>query len=125
LSSLDVEQRKRHDWFYEVRGRHIVHSVNTFEKSQTIARYVEEDVTEKDINSIQCNHTRVIGPSSQDIDKLIELSDTLLARAGALADQEKERVLAIVRETPVGELLSKGTKGVHQPDMDRPKRPRN
>ena len=69
LESLNHEQRQRHDWFYEVRGRHVVHSVNTFEKGQAVARYVVEEVAEKGITGIECNHHRVIGPSSLDVDE--------------------------------------------------------
>jgi hypothetical protein len=125
LSSLSGEQRELHNWFYEVRGRHIVHSVNTFEKSQTIARYIEEEVADKGITSIECNHSRVIGPGSQDIDRLIELSETILSAVTALASREKARLLTAIREMPLDQLLSRSGRGAHQPDMDHPEKSRS
>ena len=124
LASLDSEQRQKHSWFYEVRGRHVVHSVNTFEKSQTIARYVAEEVNDRGIYAIECNHHRVIGPSSQDVDELIALADTLLTKVNLLAKEEKSRLLTTVKEIPIDELLARGAKEAYHPDMNRPERRR-
>jgi hypothetical protein len=123
LESLNGEQKKRHDWFYEVRGRHVVHSVNTFEKSQTIARFVEEELNERGITAIECNHHRVIGPSIDDVDELISIARALLGSVETLIKEEKTRLLAIVRGIPIDVVLA-GRKDAYQPDMDRPERRR-
>jgi hypothetical protein len=125
LDSLTREQRQGHDWLYELRGRHVVHSVNTFEHSQTIARYVVEDVKDKGITAIECNHYRVIGPSLLDVDGLIALADTLLKGVDSLAREEKARLLTVVRRMPLDTVLAGRTKDAYQPDMDRPERRRN
>jgi hypothetical protein len=125
LDSLSGEQRREHDWFYELRGRHVVHSVNTFEHSQTIARYVVEDVKDKGITAVECNHHRVIGPSLLDVNGLMALADTLLMRVDSLAREEKARLLTVVRKMPLDVVLAGGTKGAYRPDVDRPERRRN
>lgn len=124
LDALNSEQKRGHDWFYELHGRHVVHSVNTFEHSQTIARYVVEEVNDKGITAIECNHHRVIGPSLPDVDGLIALVDALLARADSLAGEEKVRLLTVVRNMPLNVVLAGGTKGAYRPDVNRPERRR-
>jgi hypothetical protein len=120
LSVLTTNQRVRHERLRAFRNKHIAHSVNTFEESQPIARYVVERVSLEGIESIECTHRRIFGLSSADIEDVIELSTVLLAYVEKRRDEQKARILELVRRMPVRDVLSRGRKGPTFPDVQRP-----
>ncbi len=117
LETLSEPQRRKHDRLQAFRDKHIAHSVNAFEESQPVARYWVERVHEEGITSVECNHTRVVGLSSADVEDVIELTTAILSYVDECLEQEKATVLEIVRAMPVEEVLSKATKGPSLPDV--------
>jgi hypothetical protein len=124
LGVFNIDQRRKHQWFRDVRDKHIAHSVNAFEESHPIARYWLERVEQEGISSIECNHYRVVGLSAVDADTIIELSTLLLAFVAQRLKEEKARVLSLVRQMPIQEVLSGGRRAMPLSDLSRPGKPR-
>lgn len=106
LRVLSAEQRKKHEYLRLFRDKHIAHSVNAFEDNQPVARYWAERVKEEGITSVECNHTRISGLSSADIEVVIELTTAMLEYVEAKLTEEKAKVLSIVRKIPLLDILS-------------------
>ena len=116
LQHLSVPQRQKHDQLRAFRDKHIAHSVNAFEENQPVARYWIERVEEEGITSVECNHTRVSGLSSADVEAVIELTTAMLTYVDSRLKEEKAKVLEIVRKMPTKKILSKGSKSPQLPD---------
>ncbi len=80
--------------------------MNTFEENQPVARYWVERVREEGFTSVECTHTRVIGLSSEDIDDVIDLATVMLSYVDRCREQEKSKVLKVVRTMPLEKVLS-------------------
>ena len=119
LKVLDSQQRKKHERLRAFRDKHIAHSVNAFEENQPVARYWLERVKDEGITSIECNHTRIIGMSSADLEDVIELSTAMLSYVEARLKEEKTRVLEIVRQIPVEQILAQPQSGPVIPDLTK------
>ncbi len=71
------------------------------------------------ITSVECNHTRVAGLSSADLEDVIELTTAMLSHIDSLLSEEKAKVLGIVRGMSIDEVLAYRKKGPVLPDMSR------
>lgn len=111
LAVLSPEQRNRHDHLKGIRDKHIAHSVNTFEENQPIARFWVERVKEEGITSIDCQHSRIVSLGYADVAGLISLADTLLAHVDARIEEEKAKLLPLVRALPLDEILAGSDRG--------------
>lgn len=121
LNSLNEEQQIRHKYFMAIRGKHLAHSVNEFEENQPVARYWAERVYDEGIESISCNHTRVIGLGVRDLQFLLEIIAILRKHVNGVLVRERATVLAVVRSKPLDEILS-GGKLPKAPSTDPSKR---
>lgn len=119
LHALTGPQRAKHQRLRDFRNKHIAHSVNAFEDNQPIARYWLERVHEKGITSVECNHTRITGLSSADLEDVIELTTAILSYVESCLTQEKAKVLDVVRKMPIDRVLSGGRKGPALPDLKK------
>jgi hypothetical protein len=107
LEVLTPAQRSMHDRLCAIRNKHIAHSVNAFEDSQPVARYWEERVREEGIESISCQHRRVIGLSGDELNGILELTAAMLVYVEARLAEERAKVLEAVRRMPLGEILAR------------------
>lgn len=110
LETLNEAQREKHERLRTIRNMHIAHSVNAFEESQPVARYWEGRVEVEGITSVQCNHTRVVGLSVQDVEDVIDLTTAMLSYVDRSLEREKAKVLEIVRNMPLEQVLSRAPK---------------
>ena len=99
------------------RDKHIAHSVNAFEQNQPVARYWDDQVMDEGISSIECNHTRITGLSSADIEDVVELTTVILRYVDSQREKEKARVLEIVRKIPIDEVLVRSHQRTVLPDL--------
>jgi hypothetical protein len=106
LQILSATQRAAHDRLRAFRDKHIAHSVNAFEDNVPVARYWVERVDVEGITSISCNSHRVVGLSSADVESVIELTTLLLDHLNATVRDEEQRLLKIVRDKPLAEILT-------------------
>jgi hypothetical protein len=106
LFVMTEAQRTAHERLRAYRDKHVAHSVNAFEDNQPQARYCLERVREEGITSIGCSHGRVSGLSSKDIEDVIELTTLMLKHVEARMFQEQARLLVLVREMPLDDVLS-------------------
>jgi hypothetical protein len=116
IQRLSGPQREKHARLRAFRDKHISHSVNAFEDNQPVARYWEERAKEEGITSIECNHSRITGLSSDDVEAVVELTTEMLVYVDTRLKEEKAKVLEIVRKIPLETVLS-GAKGPWFPDM--------
>ena len=119
LQTLSKAQRAEHEKFRAWRDKHIAHSVNVFEENQLVARYWIEKVQTEGIREISINQTRLVGFSSADVEAILNLIDTVLSRLRELIEDEKAKVLAIVRALPIEAVISRPPKPVVIPDVSK------
>ncbi len=124
LGTLTKQQRDKHTRLRAFRDKHVAHSVNAFEENQPVARYWLERVNKEGITSVECNHARVTGLSSVDIEDVIELTTALLSYVDSRLEQEKAKVLEIVRKIPIENVLACGKKERQLPNMWEIHKPR-
>ncbi|HEV2097579.1 MAG TPA: hypothetical protein VGR45_01495 [Stellaceae bacterium] len=125
VSTLSDQQRSKHDYFMQMRDKYIAHSVNAFEESTPVARYWVEIVQEEGITSIECNHRRIVGLSEQDFKDIIDLASTWLRYVQQKLNEEKNRLLPIVRKIPLTDLFKSAPKFTPAPDTSQPHKPRS
>ena len=119
LAALTPNQREKHARLRAFRDKHIAHSVNAFEENQPVARYWVDRVTDEGISSIECNHTRITGLSSADLEDVIELTTAILSHVDSQLEKEKAKVLEIVRQMPIDEVLNQPQRGPVLPDLKK------
>lgn len=119
LEALTPNQREKHARLRAFRDKHIAHSVNAFEENQPVARYWVDRVTDEGISSIECNHTRITGLSSADLEDVIELTTAILSHVDSQLEKEKAKVLEIVRQMPIDEVLNQPQRGPVLPDLKK------
>jgi hypothetical protein len=120
VSILTDQQRSKHDHFIHVRDKYIAHSVNAFEESEPVARYWVETVQEEGVTSIECNHRRIVGLSEQDLMDIIDLASTWLTYVQQKQNEEKARLLPIVRKIPLECLFQSAPRPTPAPDTSEP-----
>lgn len=111
LAILSTEQRAAHDYLRAYRDKHVAHSVNAFEENRPRVSYCLERVKEEGITGITCGGRRIVGLSSVDLENVIKLTTILQAYVDAKITKEQERLLVIVRNMPLEEVLAGGQKG--------------
>jgi len=118
LSVLGKEEKEKYDYFRNVRSKHVAHSVNEFEDNQVKAYYIEGS-EEKGINSIGLGCDRVIGLSSEDINSIRAICQTLVTKVKSEMGIEKEKLLAFT-STYTAEDIMQGQMRVpkHPKDID-------
>lgn len=121
-SILTDQQRKRHKYFMAIRDKYIAHSVNAFEESQPVARYWIESVQEEGIDSIECNHRRIVGLSNEDLIDIRDLAVIWLQHVRKRIKEEKIRLLPIVQKIPLQELFRNAPRS--RPDTSQPSKRR-
>jgi hypothetical protein len=106
LAMLSREQRAKHDHFYAIRNKHTAHSVNAFEENQPVARYWVERVDREGITAVECIHGSIIGLSTDDLHDILDLTSSLLTFVEKRLQEEKARVLEVVRQMPIAQVLA-------------------
>ncbi len=117
---LDTNELSKHKWLLETRNKHIAHSVNEFEENRVVGNYVLETPEGKGITGISVQHGRVIGLSSQDATSVINISTKILEFVIKDVNKEKSRVLSIVRQSDIKDILQQGKQSAFNPDMNKP-----
>ena len=112
MASLSVRQRANHKRLRAFRNKHIAHSVNAFEDTKVQARYCEERVQEEGITAVSAAHYRVVGLSSRDVGDVMDLCKALLVYVDAKIEEEKKRLLYILRSMPIADVLSRASSPV-------------
>lgn len=107
LLVLSKEEKEQYDFFKNIRDKHIAHSANEFEHNQVKAYYVE-GAADKGVDSIGLGCDRVIGLSSTEIDNIIEICETLMAKVKSEIDSEKRKLLTITDEYTKDDILKFG-----------------
>jgi hypothetical protein len=119
LASLSVGQRANHERLRAFRDKHIAHSVNAFEDTKIQARYCEERVQQEGITAVSAAHYRVMGLSSRDVGDVMDLCKALLVYVDAKIEEEKKRLLFVLRSMPIAEVLSRPSSPVLLPDHSK------
>jgi hypothetical protein len=92
LEEFTDAQRKAFDHLKAFRDKHVVHSENSYEESQPIARFWVERVYEEGIASVECNHAIVVGLDAAEVRDMIELTGVLLRHVDQRLVKEKAKI---------------------------------
>lgn len=116
---LREDLRQAHEHIIAIRDKYVAHSVNSYEANQPIARYWVERVKEEGITSIECQHERILCLSGGETRAIVDLSTTWLNYLEEKLKGEKTKLLKIVREIPIEDVLKNEVKtpmsGNHPP----------
>lgn len=106
LNALTDEQREAHERFRALRDKHFAHSVNAFEDTRVQARYCLERVEVEGITSVSAAHYRVFGLSQNDLGAIKTLCECFLNYLKQIEKDEQTRLLGVVRNMPLANVLS-------------------
>lgn len=104
-NSLGLEARKDHDWFWNLRRKHIAHSVNEFEKWSVIVHVVEPPDPPL-VQHISMGSTRVEGLSLDLAENLQFLCDAFLTDLRPEIERTRVLVEGAVLSTPIDEVYA-------------------
>ncbi len=92
VKNLSPDEIKAHNFYMELRNKHIAHSVNDLEENKVVAYYIKEN-PEKGFLSISVQHGRVISLSSHDLDTIISLCHKFIGHIDTEIENEKSKLL--------------------------------
>ncbi len=105
LSILSREKKEQYEYFKAVRSKHVAHSANEFENNQVKAYYIEGDAN-NGFNSIGLSCDRVVGLSSDEIDNIRNICQTLMAKVKSEIEAEKKKLLELTSAYAAEDILS-------------------
>jgi len=108
LTAFSPQHREAHEHLRAYRDKHVAHSVNAYENNNARAQYCIERVKEEGITAVGCSHGRVLSLSSGDTSSIIQLTAILIEHVERRIKAEQARLLEIVRQMPLGEVLAGG-----------------
>ena len=111
---LEPEARKVHDWFWNLRSKHIAHSVNEFE-NWSVTVHVVEPPDPPAVYGVSMGAGRVGGLSPELVGMLEVLCDVLLAYLGSRIEKKRAAVEEAVHSRPMDEVYSWGEPLVFPP----------
>jgi len=117
IPGLNEEELSEHEKFIALRNKYIAHSVNEYEENKVIARYNDEKVYDEGITSISIQHTRLISISAYDAQAIISLSQKILDYVNTQIKVEKNKILNLVRNQPIIEVLARGASSSKNPNI--------
>ena len=95
LSVLSKEEKKQYEFFKNVRSKHVAHSVNEFEDNQVRAYYIKGAAV-KGVNSIGLGCNRMVGLSSDEINNICNICQSLMAKVNSEMESEKKKLLKLI-----------------------------
>lgn len=124
LNVLSDEQKTAHNFLLAYRNKHVAHSVNEFEENVAKAQYCAERVQDEGFTSITHSSGRIVTLGGPQITAMIEITQALEVHVEAKIENERKRLLPIVRALPV-EAVLKDNFGSFQPKLSNVARQRN
>ncbi len=109
IRSLSLEQQQDHKFFKDLRNKFFAHSVNNFEENFCTAFFNNLHSSNPVFNQISAQHSRMVALSTQDILKVVSLSERLVEIIQGQLKIEIKKTAEIVRKMPIAELIKKAT----------------
>lgn len=103
-TALSPELIKKHEWFIELRNKHVVRSINAYEDNRVVALLVPEERGPKAIAEISVERRRLASLGSDKITDLKTLCQKLLKYIDELYEKEKGIVLEAAKQLPIEQL---------------------
>lgn len=116
LNVLSPEQITAHNFLLAYRNKHVAHSVNEFEENFAKAQYCAERVQHEGFTSITHSSGRIVTLGGPEITAMVEITEVLEAHVEEKIENERMRLLPIVRALPVESVL-KGDFGAFKPKL--------
>ena len=104
LSILNEKEKEKYEYFKNVRSKHVAHSANEFEDNQVKAYYIK-GAADNGVNSIGLGCARVVGLSSDDINAIHGICQTLMAKVKSEMELEKKKLMALVSTYTAEDIL--------------------
>lgn len=111
ITSLTEDEVQLHKLLKNLRDKHIVHSVNSFEENYVVA-YLNPEERGKKINSISVQHHRMIALSEYDIDFIKRISSKILTEIKVMIESEKKYILELARKEDIDEMYKREAKTI-------------
>lgn len=109
FAPADARIREAHEYFIEVRSKHVAHSVNDLEENEVVIQIGSHFQSSAEIEHIHTSHSRSMGLSFSDPSLLRELAHWVLAKVGEFVEGEKQKLLPLVRACPLEQLRRSGS----------------
>lgn len=104
VQALPEQSRETHRNVTNVRDKHIAHSVNDWEIDEPVAEVCFEEGKQPRIVDVKVCHRRMLAIPDGWAESLNELASNLADRLERAYDDERQRVLALVRELDAEEI---------------------
>jgi hypothetical protein len=104
----DAELLAKHEHFIDVRNKHVAHSVNPFEDNAVTVQIADHYVSSDEIQYVGVGQVYVSSMGRGDFAVLKKLSGYVLDVVRGEMENEKERLLKLVRRTPMEKLKKHG-----------------
>jgi hypothetical protein len=108
LSDAPDELREAHDFFIEMRNKHVAHSVNAFEENEVCLSIGDGFVSSEEIDFVGSTHGRVSGLSFGGPALMRRLVNWVRERVEEEKTKERAAILRLARTRPLSELKSYG-----------------
>jgi hypothetical protein len=109
VPGLTKDELGRHKILIALRNKHIAHSINELEENKVKAYYNNEKIYTEGITSISVGHARLISLSGYDAEAIIGLSKKIIDYVNVEMKAEKAKILELVRNQPIDEVLRSGS----------------
>ena len=126
LESADQALRQAHEYFVELRNKHVAHSVNAFEENVVLATVEFEGEQPQHVSDVSVHSLRFVGVHHQILSLLRSLAEYLLSAVELQYETKRKEVTSIAQK----ELLSSFRLGERESIPaailnNSPKRPRS
>lgn len=86
-----------HEWFIDLRNKHVAHSVNAYEENSLVARIHIDDYGNESVTDVAVQQNRFLSLGICETDILIELCKSILKEVLRLKEKEQKTILAIAK----------------------------
>lgn len=116
IEELPSELREAHQYFLNLRDKHIAHSVNDWELNTPVARVrINRETGEINVHAISVNRSRVVMLGSESLGKLWQLAKQLADKVEVEMEAEKVKLLDVARKISPSEIRRRISED--QPDV--------
>lgn len=104
IEELTPEMKDDHEYFMDLRGKYIAHSVSALEENTVRAYLNPEEEGKQGVSHISVHRLRFASLSIDEVKELKSLCNYFVEKLQLLIEDEKRRVLEYLRSLPTNEL---------------------
>jgi hypothetical protein len=109
VDAANQQLREDHQYFIDMRNKHVAHSVNAFEENDVVLHVDDEFTSADQITQVGTMQHRVIGFPNHMLTRLADLAAWVFARVREQRHDEGPKILAAARRFPLIAIKAHGT----------------